>query len=228
MPNFKIIQDIADQARVKVYGSQNLPLKTDVEGSLAITGPASGLLVTAPAQGLLVTAPAEGLNVTGPVGGLLVTAPSKGLMVTAPAEGLSITGPAGGLLVTAPANGLLVTSTGLSVVPTVATTDVSVEITGLTDTAGWPTDTYNVIGLRQFSFGIVNRATSAENAQATVKLQISPDGSTWVDNSSVVTLNQNSATALVASIFLKYARVYYAAVNAASTVDLSIFLQGQA
>ena len=39
MPNFKIFQDVADQARVKIYGNQNLPVAQDaVTGILQIDG----------------------------------------------------------------------------------------------------------------------------------------------------------------------------------------------
>ncbi|HEY3423682.1 MAG TPA: DUF6385 domain-containing protein [Negativicutes bacterium] len=308
MPNFKVIQDVPDQARIKIFGSQNIAINTDAAGNLSITGPVSGLLVTAPdsglsitgpvngllvtasasglsvtgpTNGLLVTAPASGLSVTGPTNGLLVTAPASGLsvtgpanglLVTAPASGLSVTGPANGLLVTAPASGLsvtgpangllvtasdsglsvtgpangllvtapdsglsvtpptgglLITSSGLAVVSALATTDVTEIKTGIIDTAGSPSDTYQVLGLAEYTFGLVNEPTSDANAEATVILQISPDGLIWFDNSGVVTLDPGTSNGLVSSIFLKYARVYYAAVNAASAVDLTIFFQGQ-
>jgi len=73
---------------------------------------------------------------------------------------------------------------------------------------------------------VVNNAL-ATNAQALVKLQISPDGTAWQDEVSSTTINQNSLAAFVASTFLKYARVYYSAVNAASAVTLNIYFQGQ-
>lgn len=157
--------------------------------------------------------------------GLAVTAPAAGLMVTAPAEGLSITPPTGGLSITPPSGGLLITSTGLAVESTLATTDVSVTRGGITDTAGSPDTTYDVMEWRTYTFGVVNASTT--NAPATVKLQISPDAANWIDHAGPVTLNTGDVTALVASIFLKYARVYYAAVNAASVVTLNIFFQGQ-
>ena len=253
MPNFKIFQDNPDQARIKIFGSQNVALNTDAGGNLAITS--TGLAVTAPVNGLLVTAPAEGLAITStglaitaPAGGLAitstglaVTAPVNGLLVTAPAEGLAITStglaitaPAGGLAitstglaVTAPANGLLVTAPaeGLPVQSLAATTDVTEVLANITDTAGSPDETRTVLNLRTWSLGVVNASTT--NAPATVKLQISPDGTTWLDDAGPVTLNTGDVTALVSSIFLKYARVYYAAVNAASAVTLNVFFQGQ-
>ena len=187
MPNFKIFQDNPDQARIKIFGSQNVALYTDTAGYLGITS--TGLAVTAPANGLLVTAPATGLSITPPSGGLLVTSP------------------------------------GLAVETTLATTDVSATVANLTDTAGLPGTSYDVMEWRTYTFGVVNASTTI--APATVKLQISPDGANWIDHAGPVTLNTGDVTALVAAIFLKYARVYYAAVDAASAVTLNIFFQAQ-
>lgn len=72
---------------------------------------------------------------------------------------------------------------------------------------------------------MVNASTTI--APATVKLQISPDGTNWIDEAGPVTLNTGDVSALVSSIFLKYARIYHAAANAASTVTLNIFCQAQ-
>jgi len=245
MPNFKIIQDVPDQARIKIFGSENDALITTNGGYLSVTAPVGGLSITAPTSGLLVTASPDGLSVTGPVNGIIVTAPASGLSVTAPTngllvtaspDGLSVTGPVNGIIVTAPASGLsvtppsgglLITSEGLSVISALATTDVTEAKIGLVDTAGSPSNTYTVLSVATYSFGLVNESTSAANAQATAQLQLSPDGVVWFNDSSVVTLSPSSSNGLVSDIFLKYARVYYAAVNAASAVDLTIFFQGQ-
>ncbi|MBC7104528.1 MAG: hypothetical protein H5T97_01165 [Firmicutes bacterium] len=202
MPNFKIFQDNPDRARIKIFGNQDVALNTDLSGNLGITS--TGLAVTAPAGGLLVTAPAEGLAVTPPTGGLLITST--------------------GLAVTAPAGGLLVTSTGLNVLTNLTTADISEQV-ATNDTAGLPGTSREVLGYRTWSFGVVNASTTI--APATVKLQISPDGTNWIDEGGPVTLNTGDVSALVSSIFLKYARIYYAAVNAASTVTLNIFFQAQ-
>ncbi|MFZ5899717.1 MAG: DUF6385 domain-containing protein [Bacillota bacterium] len=235
MPNFKIFQDNADQARVKIFGSQNVALNTDSSGravvtapaeGLSITPPSGGLSITPPANGLTVTAPAEGLSITPPSGGLSITPPANGLTVTAPAEGLSITPPSGGLSITPPSGGLLITSTGLAVESTLATTEVQSTVANFSSTAGAPDTTYNIMEWKTYTFGVVNNSLAA-NAQATVKLQISPDATNWIDHAGPVTLNQGAVDALVASIFLKYARVYYAAVNSSSAVTLNIFFQAQ-
>lgn len=297
MANFKIFQDNPDQAKVKIFGSNNTALNTDSSGNLtitstglAITSPldglaitSTGLAITAPTNGLTVTAAAEGLAITPPTGGLAitpptdglaitstglavtaptngltvtasadglaitpptgglaitpptdglaitstglaVTAPTNGLTVTASADGLAITPPSGGLSITPPANGILITSPGLAIIG--ATTDVSATLANITDTAGSGDETYNVLGVQTWTFGVVNNSLAA-NAQALATLQISPDGVNWLDEAGPVTINQNSLTTLVSSIFLKYARIYYSAVNAASAVTLNVFFQGE-
>lgn len=286
MANFKIFQDSPDQARVKIYGSNNTALNTDSLGNLtitstglAITAPANGLAitstglaVTAPTNGLTVTASADGLAITPPSNGLAITstglaitapanglaitstglaitAPtngltvtasadglaitppsnglaitSTGLAITAPTNGLTVTAPASGLSITPPTNGILITSPGLAIAT--GTTDVSAVRANITDTAGSGDTTYDVLGVPTWTFGVVNSATVA-NAQALVTLQISPDGTNWLNEAGPVTINQNSLTSLVSSVFLKYARVFYSAVNAASAVTLNIYFQGQ-
>ena len=216
MPNYKIFQDAPDRARVKIYGANNTALNTDDLGNLTITS--TGLAITAPANGLTITS--TGLSITAPANGLTIT--STGLSITAPANGLTITST--GLSITAPANGLLVTSSGLAMA--IATTDVSAIRANITDTAGSADVTYQVLGARTWSFGVVN-ASLVANAQARVKLQISPDGTTWNDEVDTVTINQNAMSSFVSSIFLKYARVFYSAVSAGSAVTLNIYFQGQ-
>jgi len=261
MPNFKIIQDSPDQARIKIYGSQNVALNTDASGNMSVTPPANGLTVTAaadglsitppagglsitppsgglsvtaPANGLTVTASADGLSITPPAGGLSITPPSGGLSVTAPAngltvtaaaDGLSITPPAGGLAITPPANGMLITSSGLPVISALATTDVSYNITAITEAAGSADTTYTVLSLKDWSFGLVNNSAPAGLGEVWAKLQLSPDGTTWFEDEAV-TLSVSTAYAMVPGKFLKYARVYYGAVGT-TAVTLSIYFQGQ-
>ena len=232
-------------------------METDAQGRLSITAtglsitpPADGLSITAtglsitpPADGLSITA--TGLSITPPAGGLSITStglaitpPSGGLSITPPTDGLSIT--ATGLSITPPADGLSITSTGLAITPPVAgllitspglavatgTTDVSYQRVNFTDTAGSADVTYEALGVRMWTFGVVNDSL-AENAQAEVKMQVSPDGETWQDEVSTVTISQNSLATFVPGIFLKYARLFYKAVDAASPVTLNIYFQGQ-
>ena len=209
MPNFKIFQDNPDQAKIKIYGSNNAAFNTDTSGNLTITS--TGLAITPPANGLTITST-----------GLAITPPSGGLSITPPANGLTITST--GLAITPPSNGLLITSSGLAIAT--GTTDVSYTRGSITDTAGTADTSYNVLGIKNFTFAVVNASTEAD-AQAVVKLQISPDSTTWQDDAGPVTINQNTLGTLVSAVFLKYARVFYSAANAASAVTLNIFFQGQ-
>ncbi|MFZ5901148.1 MAG: DUF6385 domain-containing protein, partial [Bacillota bacterium] len=136
------------------------------------------------------------------------------------------TPPSGGLSITPPSSGLLITSPGLAVESTLATTEVQSTVANFSSTAGAPDTAYNIMEWKTYTFGVVNNSLAA-NAQATVKLQISPDATNWIDHAGPVTLNQGAVDAVVASIFLKYARVYYAAVNSNSAVTLNIFFQAQ-
>ncbi|MDA8336368.1 MAG: DUF6385 domain-containing protein [Peptococcaceae bacterium] len=203
MPNYKVFQDNPDQARIKIYGNQNLAVNTDTSGNLGITS-----------TGLAITPPVSGLSIT-----------SAGLAVTPPASGLSITST--GLAITPPASGLLITSTGLAVLASLGTSDVSeAPIANNSSTAGGPDTAYNVLALREWTLAVVNNSTAA-NAQALAKLQISPDDANWLDEVSYVTLSVGQVYGLVSSTFMKYARVYYAAVNSASAITLNVYFQAQ-
>ncbi|HHW13302.1 MAG TPA: hypothetical protein GXX28_00015 [Firmicutes bacterium] len=152
-------------------------------------------------------------------GNLYVTAPG-GLYITA-ANALYITA-ANALYITA-ANALAVTG---AMAMSSLTTDTAETVANNTVTAGAPASTHTVLDLSTWTLSVVNDSLAA-NAQALVKLQISPDGSTWTDQTAYTTVNQGALADLVSSIFLKYARVYYAAVNAASAITLSIYFQGR-
>lgn len=122
-----------------------------------------------------------------------------------------------------------ITSTGLAVTGTLstvsATTDTAAVIANNSSTAGGGADTHTVLDLNTWTLSVENNSV-AVNAQALVKLQISPDATTWTDQTAYATLNTGSLTGLVSSIFMKYARVYYAAVSSASAITLSIYFQG--
>lgn len=153
MPNFKIIQDVPDSARVKIYGSDgssDLVLRTDSTGAL-------------------------------------------------------------------------------EVVSALATTDLSYSWTDITSEDGQP-DTdheYSVLNYNEWSLGLTSPITTSGDVW--VQLQISPDGDFWIDNGARVTLSGYSAGVLVADKFLKYARIYYGAVNSTATVGtLTVYFQAQA
>ena len=222
MPNFKIIQDQPDQARIQIYGSSaSSAISTNASGQIIVTAAADGLSVTGPANGLIVTAAASGLSVTGPANGLIVTAAASGLSVTGPANGLIVTASADGLSITAPTNGLLITSAGLAVISELAVTEAIEPVTYASATTAFAS-TRQVIDVKDWSFGVVN--TGANTAD--VQLQISPDNATWMTNSNVVAVAAGELGALVSSIFFKYARVSYASPGG-NAIGLNIYFQGQ-
>lgn len=146
MPNFKIIQDQPDEARVKVYGSNNIALQQDAD------------------------------------------------------------------------NNLLVTSL-------LATTDVTYTTpASVTASTAATTPSQNVLAFSEWSW-IAYNTTIDTTALASVKMEGSPNGIVWQDNSSYIAVTQNTIATMVPNRFLKYSRVYYAA--GTSAVSLSFFFQGQ-
>ena len=107
---------------------------------------------------------------------------------------------------------------------------VSVNHTESGPTAVTTTNTFSGTGQdiatwRTFSFFVANASSTA--VSATIKIQISPDNTTWVDDGAEYTLAQNEATVLVTSRYLRYARVAYQSAVADTPADLSITFQAQ-
>jgi hypothetical protein len=94
------------------------------------------------------------------------------------------------------------------------TTDNSYAGTG-EDVATW----------RTFSFFIEN--TSVTAVSATVKVQISPDNTKWVDDGAEYILSQGETAVLVTSKYLRYARIAYKSTVADTPANLSIAFQAQ-
>lgn len=105
------------------------------------------------------------------------------------------------------------------------TTDVAFVVT-TNNTEGVAGPSFDTFGFYTWSFIIENASPFV--APAYVILQLSPDNIIWTDDSILYTVpNTNDIVTLVANRFMRYARVFYAAVNAASTITLIIFFQGQ-
>lgn len=202
MPNFKIIQDMPDQARVKIYGINNIALNQDTSGSLAITNMGNPLSIT--------TASGQALAIT--------TLAGQELAITNSGNPLSIT--------TASGQALAITTLAgqpLAVVESLAVSDVTYQTGNFTGSA-LTTPDQNVLSLSRWSWICYNTSSDA-TAIATVKMQGSPDEVAWLDNSSLVTLSQFDVTALVPSFFLKYQRVYYS--SGTTAASLNIYFQAQ-
>ncbi len=207
MPNYKIFQDVADQARVKIYGNQDVALNTDGSGTLAVSVP----------ETIGVTIP-EIIGVTIP-DAVAVTIP-EAVAVTIP-EAVAVTIPET-VAVTIPET-VAVTGTVATIA---AITDNIFTVEDVADVDGGPVGQATVLGLDEWTYGVVNVSSPA--ATAVLQLQISPDASNWIDSGAVVTLSTtNSIGTLVSDTFLKYARVYYHSASAGDTISLNVYFQGQ-
>jgi hypothetical protein len=241
MPNFKIFQDNPDQLKIKIHGSNNVAFNTDTSGNLAIT--TTGLAVTGNINVGTVTVTSTGLAVTGNINVGTVTVTSTGLAVTGNINVGTVTVTSTGLAVTGNINvGTVTVTTGsgsLAVcigtgqssvsIDNHGSTDVSETIANKTSTSYSGATSRTVLGYNAWTFALKNTSL-ATNAQALVQIQMSATAaaeSDWVQEVSPVTINQNEVRFLTSSLLIKYARVYYAAVNASSAITLSIVYQAQ-
>jgi len=218
MPNFKIFQDVPDQVRVKIYGSNNTAFNTDASGNLTITS--TGLAITTGGGTLSVSLGTGAMSVTTGSGSLSVSLGTGAMSVTTGSGSLSVSIGTGATTVTTGSGQLSIS------VDTRAVSDASETVANVSNTSYSGATPRVVEALPTWTFAVKNTAAAAQN-QAVVKLQISPNQTDWIDEAGPVTLSQNDITALVSAVHLKYARVVYQAVNAASAVTLSIFFQAQ-
>jgi hypothetical protein len=77
---------------------------------------------------------------------------------------------------------------------------------------------------RQFSFFISNTGTNS----AIVKVQISPDGTFWVDDSAEFTIAAATAQVLGPNKFANYARISFKSATTGSSTGITITYQSQA
>ncbi|MEW6031567.1 MAG: DUF6385 domain-containing protein [Bacillota bacterium] len=82
----------------------------------------------------------------------------------------------------------------------------------------------NVGEQSQFSFAIKN--TGASNG-ATVKLQISPNNSDWIDDSAETNVGAGSTIAMAPAKYLRYARIAYKSQTAGQSTSLTVWYQAQ-
>ncbi|RJQ09469.1 MAG: hypothetical protein C4551_03925, partial [Bacillota bacterium] len=76
----------------------------------------------------------------------------------------------------------------------------------------------------QFSFAVKN--TGATNG-ATVKIQISPNNSDWIDDTAETNVAAASSVALVPGKYLRYARVAYKSQTAGQSTSVTVWYQAQ-
>lgn len=224
-----------DQARVKIYGSNNIALNTDPAGNLGITtldGQALSITLAANAALAMTTLSGQALAITlGTDQALAMTTLSgQALAITLGAnQALAMTTLSGQALAITLGIGealAITVSSPLPVTSTLATAD-TVYATGdfITTDDALTTPVQNVLALSDWSWIAYNTATSA-GALAMVKMQGSPDGTVWLDNSTFVSVTQNALAIMTPTYFLKYSRVYYSGAGS-SNASLNIYFQGQ-
>ncbi|WP_461570892.1 DUF6385 domain-containing protein, partial [Thermincola ferriacetica] len=181
-----------------------------------------------------VTITSTGLAVTGNVDVGTVTITSTGLAVTGNIDVGTVTITSTGLAVTGNIDvGTVTVTTGSGqlgvAIDSLATTDIVEIIANNNSTSYSGATARTVLGYDAWTFAVKNESLDA-NAQAIVQIQMSATGaseSDWLQEVAPVTINQNSVAFLTSSLLVKYARVYYAAVNSASAVTLNIVFQAQ-
>jgi len=263
VPNFKIIQDQPDQARIKIYGTNNVALNQDSSGNLAVTNMGNPLSITTASgqalaittlsgQNLAITNAGNPLSITTASGQALAitTLSGQNLAITNAGNPLSITTASGQALAITTLSGqnLAITNAGNPLSITTAsgqalaittlsgqTLDVSQQLsnTAVDYTSGnlasgadaLTTARQTVMSYSRWSW-IVYNSSSDSTARPVVKMQGSPNGDNWLDNSGLVTLSSAGLTALVPSYFLKYSRVYYSANGTAASLGFYFQAQG--
>lgn len=73
------------------------------------------------------------------------------------------------------------------------------------------------------SFAVHNKGA----AEISIKVEVSPDSTLWITDSSAFTLTGNAATIFTPKYFLKYARIAYAALTDGSAFTFDAWYQAQ-
>lgn len=272
MPNFKIFQDIPNQAKIQIYGSGTQPIQTDETGNLSVTG---GVAIngtptvtgSVSINGTPTVTGSVSINgtptVTGSVSingtptitgsvsidGTPTVTGSVSINGTPTVTGsVSINGTPtvtgsvsinGTPTVTGSVsiNGTPTVTGSVSingtpgVLTTVATTEAiqSDIVSNTTAYTAYPADPgFNVLNIPSWSFGIVN-TSGVTSDFAKLQLQLSPDGNTWINDSSTTlgATASNVAAMLWSGRVLKYARIQYGNNTSTSNITLNIYFQGQ-
>jgi hypothetical protein len=209
---------------------------TTGSGSLSVCIGTGALTVTIP-ESISVTTGSGSLSVCIGTGALTVTIPES-ISVTTGSGSLSVCIGTGALTVTIPESISVTTGSG-SLSVCIGTGQLSVSLdqlgtTEITENVTTASTSYSgaspqvILNQNAWTFAVKN--TSLANAQALAQVQLSATAATesdWLQDVIPVTLNQNSLAFLTTSLLMKYARVYYAAVNSASLVALNIIFVAQ-
>ncbi|MBP2655660.1 MAG: hypothetical protein H6Q73_3229, partial [Firmicutes bacterium] len=123
----------------------------------------------------------------------------------------------------------ITTSGALSVTGSVTADNATTDVTALnlttSDTTFSASDTWTVLPFNVWTVGAYNASTTNS---AGLILQVSPDGTNYLNEEPEITLPAASLSAFVSTYHFKYARMYYRATTSGSTVTLNLYLQGHA
>ncbi|MBC7075958.1 MAG: hypothetical protein H5T98_07800 [Syntrophomonadaceae bacterium] len=244
MPNYKIFQDEADRLRVKIYGSENVPLKTDADGSLSVTGimeiTSSDVLAVCQTEAVPISqvstlgvcqteaVPISQVDTLSVCQTQAVAISQVDTLSVCQTEAVPIS----------QVDTLAVCQTEAVAISQVAdltvqiadhaTTEVEYTVSSYSSTDYASTAQQVVLGQEAWTYTIKNISEAANDAVVEIQMSATAEAeSDWLQEVAPVTLNQNSLVFLTSSLLVKYARVYYKAVNASSPVTLSIIYQAQ-
>jgi hypothetical protein len=112
LPNFKIIQDMPDQARIKIYGTNDVAINTDTLGNLAITTLGNALAITTLGNAMSITTSGNALAITTLGNAMSITTSGNALAITTLGNALAITTLGNAMSITTSGNALAITTLG--------------------------------------------------------------------------------------------------------------------
>ena len=250
MPNFSVFNKDVDSLRVKIFGSSNTnPIQVDASGNLIIgagTVTVTGGTISALSAGTVTvsggTISALSAGTVTISGGTIstVSALSAGTVTisggtisalsagTVTISGGTISALSAGTVtisggtISALSAGTVTVSGGSINLNSRAFTEAS-ETVGSTTTDLAGATARNISDKFTYSFFVHN--TSDDSAY--VRIDISPDNTTWYPDIATSTLAGNAVDVLVNHKFLKYARAAYATATAGATVTINVIWQAQ-
>lgn len=246
MPNLRVFTEQASDLKARIYGSDGTTdrvAKVDTNGALAIQDGGGSLTVDAVALDVRpLTATSDNILVYGHDGTAVqrIKTDASGVLAIQD-NGGSLTIDAVDLDIrnlTATSDNILVYGQDSGAVNRIIRTDTSGIVQFMhqrryftdtseavsTATAYTGSTARDVSEQSTYTFAIKNTGTTYT---ATVKVQISPDNVEWIDDSAETVVNTATTVALVASKFLRYARIAYKSTTAGSDTSLTIWYQAQ-
>ncbi len=212
----KIFQESPSELRSRVYGlngSTDVALKVSSDGTLSV----DGTLVATDLDIRDLTATSDSVQMYGFDGSTVqaITTDASGVLAIQD-NGSSITVDASDLDI----RDLTAASDSVTIYREFTTATQTV--TTATDYVG--STSRDVSAKQAYSFWVRN--TAATNT-ALCHLEISPDGTNWLADTSDITVEASTSSIIVANRYLQYARVAYKSTTAGLDTDLEIIWQAR-